>query len=69
MFKDCNNLVNIDLSPSFYNTKNLKNMNVMFYKCHKLKNVNLSSFIVQNVVNYDGMIEGCKNLSKPYYLK
>ena len=44
MFKDCNNLTNINLSN--FDTKNVTNMAHMFYGCNNLNNINLSIILI-----------------------
>ena len=48
MFKNCNNLIDINLSS--FDTKNVTNMNNMFYGCNNLKKIilNKNSYLIKN---------------------
>ena len=60
MFKNCKNIVNIDLSS--FDTKNVIDMSEMFSGCSGLVNIDLSSFDTKNVTNISYMFSGCTNL-------
>ena len=44
-------------------------MDGMFYNCYNLRNINLNCFNIEKVTNFYKMIDGCRYLSKPLYLK
>ena len=60
MFKNCENIVNIDLSS--FDTKNVIDMSEMFSGCSGLENIDLSSFDTKNVTNMSNMFSGCSKL-------
>ena len=62
LFKDCSNLISIDLSS--FDTKKVTNMSDMFSGCENLKSINLSHFNTENVTNMSYMFEKCKNLKE-----
>ncbi|WP_294753253.1 BspA family leucine-rich repeat surface protein [uncultured Ruminococcus sp.] len=51
-----------ELDLSSFDTKKVKYMGNMFFKCENLKNVDLSSFNTSNLENMSGMFNSCKNL-------
>ena len=44
------------------NTRNVRYMHCMFYKCSSLKNLDLSSFNAENVEDMAYMFEKCESL-------
>ena len=60
MFKNCENIVNIDLFS--FDTKNVLDMSEMFSGCSCLENIDLSSFDTKNVTNMSNMFSGCSKL-------
>jgi len=60
MFKECMNIIEIDLSC--FDTKTVTDMNMMFCRCDNLKEIDLSNFNTENVINMDSMFSECYNL-------
>ena len=60
MLCDCYSLKSIDLS--LFKTKNIINMNHMFYNCSSLESIYLSSFNTNNVIDMSYMLYGCLHL-------
>ena len=48
MFSSTDKMISIYFSPAF-NTRNITNMNFLFYHCYNLTSINLSNFITSNV--------------------
>lgn len=61
MFKDCQNLIEINLSN--FNTEEVTNMSYMFHNCKNLSNIDLSNINTENVTNMSHMFHNCNNLS------
>ena len=55
-------MINIDLSN--FNTNNVTDMSLMFYKCSSLKELNLNNFNTNNVTNMRWMFSGCSSLKE-----
>ena len=45
---------------SNFDTQNVTNMNLMFYRCSSLKDINLANFNINNVTNMNGMFSSCQ---------
>lgn len=60
MFKNCTNLVSVDLSC--INTSKITNLNGMFMGCNSLQSLDLSNFDTSNVTNMSWMFHGCEKL-------
>ena len=60
MFRNCPNLVSVNLSS--INTSKVTNMNSMFMGCKNLQSLELSNFDTSNVINMDGMFYECEKL-------
>ena len=60
MFKECDNIVDIDLS--YFDTSEVTNMSNMFCYCNNLKNIDLSALNTQNVENINNIFYKCENL-------
>ena len=65
MFKDVNNLIEIDLSN--FDTSKVTNMFQMFSNCLKLISVDLSDLNTQNLCNISYMFINCTNLETVNY--
>ena len=61
MFKDCQYLIEINLSN--FNTEEVTNMSYMFHNCKNLSNIDLSNINTENVINMSHMFHNCNNLS------
>ena len=61
MFKDCNDIIEMDLSN--FDTSQVNDMNYMFAHCSSLTSINLSYFNTQNVRNLFCMFRGCSSLT------
>ena len=59
MFKDCENIIQIDLS---FDEQKITDMSDMFKNCINLQNVTFSNFNTENVVDISCMFQNCKNL-------
>ena len=60
MFKDCNNINEIDFSN--FDTSQVKDMSKMFYNCSSLNKINLSNFITSTAESMYCMFCGCVKL-------
>ena len=60
MFKDCGNLININLNK--LKTDKIKNMDYTFLNCIHLKNANFSLFNSEKIETMDNAFGNCKNL-------
>ena len=60
MFRDCRNLVNLDVSG--FKTDNVTNMWYMFCNCSALQSLDVSGFNTENVTNIGGMFSLCSSL-------
>ena len=61
MFKDCDELKDIDLKN--INTSKVRNMSLMFSGCSGLTSLDLSSFNTSNVSGMSSMFSGCSGLT------
>ena len=61
MFKDCHNLINIDLSS--FDSSDISNMKEMFAGCTNVININLSLLNTSNVKDMSKMFSECHNLT------
>ena len=62
MFKNCSNLVKLDVAH--FNTAKVTTMNSMFTRCSNLAELDLTHFNTANVTNMYEMFNGCSNLVK-----
>jgi len=62
MFKNCENLKELDLSS--FDTHNMKKMNEIFNGCCILVNLNLSSFNYDKIQDLESIFDHCYNLGK-----
>lgn len=62
MFCHCNSLLSISLRN--FNTKQVTNMNYMFYKCSSLTELDLSGFDTMQVRGMEKMFYSCSALAK-----
>ena len=62
MFYSCENIIGIDLS--YFDYKNITNMERMFYECTSLKNLrDISTSEINNITNMYGMFSYCSSLT------
>ena len=61
MFKDCNKIIEIDLSN--FNSSIVRTMENMFYFCSSLTSLDLTNFDTSNVIIMTNMFSGCSALS------
>ena len=61
MFKDCQNLTEINLSS--FNTDKVTNMSSMFCNCKNLSKIYLSNLNTEKVTDMSRMFQNCNNLS------
>ena len=61
MFRECKNLITIDLSN--FNANNVINMGDMFFYCTSLTSLNLNNFNTNNVINMNRMFSNCSSLT------
>ena len=61
MFKECINLLSIDLSN--LNFSPLQSMEGMFWECSNLEIIDLSNLVLPSLINTTFMFYGCKSLS------
>ena len=60
MFKDCENIIEIDLSC--FDTRNVTDMKMMFFRCIHLKEIDLTNFNTENVISMESMFNECYQL-------
>ena len=68
MFEQCNNLEEIKINESTFQTYNVTSMAHMFKDCEKLKNIDVSFFNIKNVKCTSYMFADCKKLNEVKYL-
>lgn len=61
MFYGINTLISISFT-SIFDTKNITNLNFMFYGCTQLTSIDISYFNTENVLSLSGMFELCRSL-------
>ena len=60
MFEDCENIIEIDLSC--FDTRNVTDMKMMFFRCMHLKEIDLTNFNTENVISMEYMFSECYQL-------
>ena len=61
MFRDCDSIIEIDLSK--FNTSQINDMSYMFYNCSSLVSLNLSNFDTSRVIDMNRMFVKCSSLA------
>ena len=60
MFKDCNNIIEIDFTN--FDVSNIEKLSETFRYCKQLKSLDLSNWDVTKVTKIDHLFEGCNSL-------
>ena len=63
LFKNCKNIIEVDLSGFKWDNKILMSFEEMFFGCENLEKINFSNFDL-NVINMKSTFENCINLKK-----
>ena len=61
IFRDCNNLIEIDFSN--FKSKEVKNLNTAFLNCNSLTSINFKNFDSSKVETMDNTFEKCEKLT------
>lgn len=61
MFDSCRNLEYLDLSS--FDTKNVFDIEALFYECNNLKNINLDNFKTTSLTIVRSMFYNCNKIS------